>query len=165
MAWAKNGTPDTLSGTADVMTISDLTAYKFNQFLVHTIGDAPTVTSFDHKYTIDNNSATDYAYRSSTNGAADATGTSKQFILTTNHDTTDLEIIYSINIDSEEKLFIISSIEQGTAGASSAPTRRELVAKEDATTNTAQYTRLDLNNSVASVSFDTGSNMSVLGTD
>jgi hypothetical protein len=36
MAWAKNGTPDTISGAAAALVrISDLTATKFNQFMSH----------------------------------------------------------------------------------------------------------------------------------
>ena len=35
MAWAKNGTPNTLTGGADDCDITDLTANKFNIILVH----------------------------------------------------------------------------------------------------------------------------------
>ena len=33
MAWAKNGTPDTLTGTGSALEITDLTAQTFNQFM------------------------------------------------------------------------------------------------------------------------------------
>ena len=37
MVWQVNGTPLTLTGTADDMDITDLTARVFNQFLIHKI--------------------------------------------------------------------------------------------------------------------------------
>ena len=42
MAWAKNGTPDTLTGTGSPQ-ITDLSGLIFNQFLIN--GVAPSSTS------------------------------------------------------------------------------------------------------------------------
>ena len=56
-------------------------------------------------------------------------------------------------------------IEDGTgAGAANPPNRVEFVHKEDATTNTAQYTRIDMNNT-QSGDYAIGTNLSCIGTD
>ena len=64
MAWAINGTPDTLTVAGDVLTISDLTALKFNQFLFHGLSSGAIAANV----TFDNNSNTDYALRENTDG-------------------------------------------------------------------------------------------------
>ena len=64
-----------------------------------------------------------------------------------------------------KKLFISFQVHGNlTAGAAAAPNRTEIVAKVDVTTNTGQYTRIDVNNDLAG-SYDTSSNISALGTD
>ena len=56
------------------------------------------------------------------------------------------------------------SIERGAAGAAGTPSRTEFVGKCDTTTNSGQFTRLDIDNVIAG-SYDTGSNLSALGTN
>ena len=163
MVWNKLGTT-TLGSAGDDLDITSMTANKFNQFMVHTPIDNAS-NNINHRYTFDDNSATDYAYRESINGATDATFTSQALIglNTGNHD--DLfDILYVLNIDSEEKLLIGLQISQGSSGAGTAPSRSETVGKVDTTTNTGQFTRIDCNNS-STGNYDTDSNISAIGSD
>jgi acyl CoA:acetate/3-ketoacid CoA transferase alpha subunit len=163
MAWTKNGTPTTLGSALDDMDITDLTAYNFNQFLVHSLAVSGTIK---HNFQFDNNSNTDYARRRSNNGASDSTDTSQAQIEYNGDAAQDrFEIIYSCNINGEEKLQIHFDTTQGTAGAGGAPNRAEAVSKCDVTTNTAQYTRIDCSNTGGTGNFDTSSNLSALGSD
>ena len=163
MAWAKNGTPLTLGSALDDMDITDLTATKFNVFMLHTL----STVAKDHRLTTDNNGATDYAWRRSANGGADdATNINKQYIdmNSGNNGAKDcLGIVYGVNIDGEEKLFMSFQCET-TAGASNPPSRNENVSKVDVTTNTGQYTRIDINNTLAG-DYLTSSNLSALGSE
>lgn len=165
MAWQKNGTPITLSSSSDDMDITDLTALKFNQFLQHFIAVTGLVTA---DLTLDNTGGNDYTRRNSTNGGSDSTVTSQAFVesglggIAAGQQT--FTVFYTINITSEEKLSIYFNIASGAAGAGTAPSRAEGVWKKDTTTDTGQFTRIDLNNTDAG-SFDTDSNLSALGTD
>jgi hypothetical protein len=160
MAWAKNGTPDTLGGSADVMTISDLTATKFNVILGHKLA----TTSTDFNITYDNNTATDYTSRYSDNGGADGTQINAAKTIHTGSGTIDEFVVgYIINIASEEKLSISFGM-GGATGAGTAPARREAVGKVDTTTNSGQFTRIDVTNAGAG-DYLTSSNVSMLGTD
>jgi len=163
MAWNKLGTT-TLGSAGDDLDITSMTANKFNQFMVHTPIDNAS-NNINHRYTFDDNSATDYAYRESINGATDATFTNQALIglNTGNHD--DLfDMLYVLNIDSEEKLLIGFQISQGSSGENAAPNRSETVGKVDTTTNTGQFTRIDCNNS-STGNYDTDSNISAIGSD
>ncbi len=162
MAWAKNGTPDTLTSSGDTLTISDLTAYKFNQFLHYTIASS----TIRDVLTTDNNTATDYAIRRSQNGGADLAQTSQANIkYSQSGETTPFfGITYVINITGEEKLVIAHLVNQDTAGAGTAPQREEIIGKVDTTTNSGQFTRIDMTNDQAG-SYDTDSNLSAIGTD
>jgi hypothetical protein len=163
MAWNKLGTT-TLGSAGDDLDITSMTANKFNQFMVHTPIDNAS-NNINHRYTFDDNSATDYAYRESIDGATDGTFTSQSLIglNTGNHD--DLfDILYVLNIDSEEKLLIGFQVSQGSSGAGTAPSRSETVGKYDTTTNTGQFTRIDCNNS-STGNYNTDSNLSAIGSD
>ena len=161
MAWAKNGTPNTLSGTSDDCDITDLTADKFNLFLHHGLASS----AIQGNITTDNNGNTDYAYRISRDGAADFTGTSVTSINVSKSDASDVFMIaYVTNIDSEEKLFICQTAGQEAAGAGTAPYRQEHVNKVDTSTNTGQFTRIDFENQGAG-NYDTGSNLSAIGSE
>jgi hypothetical protein len=163
MAWAKNGTPDTLTTSGDTLTISDLTAKKFNQFLTHIAASGNMAPDL----TFNNNSNTVYASRKSTNGGGTSTQTSKAF-----HEfntslgvwsSSEFYVNNTCSISGEEKLSIIFLATGGTAGAGNAPERVEFVGKFVPSPD-ADITRID-NNNVESGSFDTDSNVSALGTD
>ena len=160
MAWAKNGTPDTLSSAGDDLDITDLTANKFQQLLTHTISTGGNIVS---RLTFDNITTTSYARRASVNGGADATGTSAaNNPLTQTHNDDSFNIIYLVDISGEETLALNFDIERNAAGAGNAPDRLEQVFKFDDTT---QFTRVDINNDSGVGSFDTDSNLSAIGTD
>jgi len=163
MAWAKNGTPNTLGSAGDDLDITDLTAYKFNLFLAHTFATGGNTRL---NYTLDNTGANDYAYRSSINGGTDSTETYLARFNSNASTSADdnFEVTYGINIDSEEKLFIQFHIQNNGSGSGNAPDRTETVAKKDTSTDTGQYTRIDINND-STGDYNTGSNLSALGTD
>lgn len=162
MAWAKNGTPSTLSGTADVITISDLTAKIFNQFLCHIIytGSAPGLAD----ETFNNNTNSVYAYRRSANGASDNTFISQAKWSVFQALSDFLKILYVCSISGQEKLGIQFHILADTVGAGTAPQRTELVAKFVPSPD-ANITRIDWTNSSANFDFTTGTNGSALGTN
>lgn len=162
MTWQVNGTPDTLTTAGDDMDITDLDARTFNLFLIYSLNTGGTIK---HNFRFDDNSNTDYARRRSINDATDSTDTSQPQIEYNGDVAQDrFEIFYSVNISGEEKLQIHFDITQGTAGAGNVPNRTEAVSKEDTTTDSGQYTRIDCFNDGAG-SFDTDSNISCLATD
>jgi len=159
LTWAKNGTPDTLTGTGSP-EITDLEAKKFNQFLIN--GVAPSSTAAQD-ITFSGNTNSVYARRASLNGAADSTGVSEASVgigigVSNNH----FMMGYVCAIVGEEKLIILQYAEANTAGAGTAPNRREYVAKfvpsPDATISAI---KLDM----AGNTYAVGSNISALGTD
>ena len=165
MAWAKNGTPDTLSGTSDTITISDLTSTKFNQNIANIIGSG-SVRNYLRMGNSSIDTGSNYASRYIDNGSgADNTSTSQTELQTGTSFTTytaTLDVYYIINISTEEKLVIGHTVHQRTAGATTAPDRIEWVGKWDNTSN--QYDQFQhYNNNTGD--FASGSNFSALGTD
>lgn len=160
MAWAKNGTPDTLSGTGDLLTITDLVAATFNVFLGHAIASGQT----EPLVTFNNETTGLYANRFSTDGGSDSTGTTENnlFLHTAANSSDNFDVMYTINISAEEKLCIYWSIGAGSAGASTVPQRREFVGKW--ITTGSQITEIDHTNG-GTGSFLINSNLSALGTD
>ena len=160
MAWAKNGTPHTLTGTADEIQISDLDSKKFNKIIYHIIssGSARKKLNFNN----DGIAGSSYAYRKSANGGSDTTSTSAGYIELWNNQTEDMfGIVYTFVDSSEEKLSIIFNIGQNASGAGNAPNRREVVGKE--VTNDA-LTQVDIDND-STGDFAADSNLSAIGTD
>lgn len=162
MAWARNGTPNTLSGTADDCDITDLTASKFNVFLNHII---PSGTAYP-RYTFNDNNNSVYARRQSGNGGADSTGTSEAY-----HDHTfdggndNFVFSYICSISGEEKLGIWFGSGSNGSGATNAPDRWEFVGKFVPSPD-ADITRIDLaNGNSGSSDYATGTNLSAIGTD
>lgn len=162
MAWAKNGTPSTLTGAADVITISNLIAKKFNVFLSHTLA---TVGNTQQKFTFNNNSGAVYAERYNVNGGADAVLTSQTSFSPdptgTNEDK--FAVIYTCSITGEEKLLYNFGMTQGSVGAGTAPQRIETVDKFVPSPD-ADITRIDEINGSAG-DYAIGSNLSAIGTD
>jgi hypothetical protein len=158
MAWAKNGTPDTLGSAGDTMDIADLTATKFNVYLSHALDNGSNIGS---TLTFDGVGGTSYAQRTSAIGATDVTLTSRASLLLREQIKDQFEVGYFINITNEEKLVINFDISISATGAGTAPSRRELVGKF---VQNAQVTQIT-NTNDQSGSFDTSSNLSALGTD
>ena len=161
MAWARNGTPNTLSGTADDCDITDLTANKFNQMLFHAIASGQVNSTC----TLNNDGTSVYAFRYSDDGGTDGTGTS-QLGLDSDYsynNTSSFKVGYLISISGEEKLYISFEINAATAGASNPPNRREWVSKYVPSPD-ADVTRIDWNNS-GTGDYAVGTNLSAIGTD
>ena len=162
MAWAKLETT-TLTGTADPITITGFTA---KQFMCHISHELPTTTRIQPKLEFNNDRGNNYAHRYSVNGGTDITTTSTNHIRTGAGTTVDweLNIGYTINISSEEKLDISFCI-FGSNSASSAPSRQEAVSKWANTS--VQITEIDDANGDTGDygGFATGSNLSAIGTD
>ena len=163
MAWAKNGTPDTLSSTSDTIDITDQTSTKFNMMMYHFIGSS-TITPILQTGNGSLDTGSNYASRYSSNGTTDSTETSASDLDWGfgGSDTTAFGIIYGINISSEEKLFIQFYVYQNTAGASTQPQRSEMVGKWTNTSNQFDYFTVK---NVSTGDFQSDSNLSALGTD
>lgn len=158
MAWQKNGTPVTLSSPAGVLTISDLTAKKFNMFLAHII---PSTGGMD-RIIFQNDTSTVYSYRENGNGTSDATNTSKTGIfgsLNTGFD--NFFITYACSISGEEKLVIQFVCHTNTTGAGNVGNRREVVGKYVPSPD-SDITRID---GTSSGNLNTDTNLSAFGTD
>ena len=158
MAWAKNGTYTETSSVATV-TLTPLTARKFNVILDHTIGN-----SYQNLQRFNGDTASNYAYRLSSNGGADSTGTSSDHLALNWGDTTDGKfiIIYICSISGQEKLTIGFGSKTNTAGAGTAPQRCEHVGKYVPSPD-AGITSYSTYNGLGS--YTSGSNLSALGTD
>ena len=161
MAWGKNGTPSTLTGVADVITISDLTDKKFNVFLTHAIS---VTGNTQHKFRYNNNNNPVYAETYNVNGGSDNGLISQTSFSPDPTGTNDdkFSVIYNVNITSEEKLSIAFGIAQNASGSGIAPMRIETVHKFVPNPN-VNITRIDLINGSAG-DFAIGSNLSALGT-
>lgn len=158
MAWAKNGTT-TLGSAGDDLDITTLTEQKFNVYLSHTIASGDIGIQF----TFNNVGGTSYADRNSVDGGADSTNTNGSNIGASGGGATGdgFAVMYVTDISGEEKLLIGNNVQSNTAGAGTAPRRKEFVGKTSATT---AITRLDETNGETG-SYDTDSNLSAIGSD
>lgn len=150
----------TLSGAGDTITVSSFAARKYLKILVWTLNSGqiePTVR-------FNNDSANNYALRVSNNGGADSTSTARSnwTVMVAPSVAPMLFEITVINVATSEKLGVISSVEQNTAGAANAPQRTERVGKWANTTD--QITRIDIINA-GTGDFAIGSEVRVLGHD
>ena len=160
MAWAKNGTPSTLTGAADVITISDLTAKKFNVILLH---DFPAnANNIRELVRFNNNTNSVYAYRLSEAGAADLTYINQPEINYGMSASSEFHVSYVCSITGQEKLMIDFGASTQTTGAGNAPLRREQVGKFVPSPD-AGITRVDITNTDTG-DYAIGTNLSALGT-
>jgi len=158
MAWAKAGTT-TLGSAGDDLDITSMTANKFNQILVNSFYSGDT----DGKMTFNNNSNSVYAYRRSVDGGSDTTGISQVSMGWYWGTTDELWVSNFVSISGEEKLGVSWGIFSDTTGAGTAPHRMERTDKFVPSPD-ADITRIDRHND-STGSFDTNSNISVLGSD
>jgi len=160
MAWTKNGTPLTLSSTADDIDITDLTAKKFNMFMIHLLPSG----NKDAHVTYNNNGNSVYAHRKSFNGGTDSTNVSDtKWDINLAHTQSEFRIVYLCSISGEEKLGISFGLDTAASGAGTTPTRDEFVTKFVPSPD-ADVTRIDLTNTETG-DFAANSNVSALGTD
>jgi len=164
MAWAKDGTPQTLTSSNSNLTITDLTPFKFMTYLSHIVG---TGSSFIQRTQLGYGSidtGSNYAIRWSHNGASDTT-VGSQVDIPYGHEgesNSAFMINYSINIATEEKIRIGFAVRANTAGAANAPQRTEQVSKWSNASNQADQLKIF---SDSNPYYAAGSNLSVLGTD
>ena len=160
MAWAKNGTPNTLGSAGADVQITDLTAKKFNQFLAHTLFS----TNVARDLTFNADSSSVYARRYTYNGVTSGTATGQQFVdLRGNSNSEEFHVIYTCSISGQEKLSISFMAETDAGGAGTAPVRGEIVFKYVPNPD-ADITQIKFNKG-AFTNFDTGTNMSALTGD
>jgi hypothetical protein len=158
MAWAKNETT-TLVSTGDSISMDPTTEQKFNVVLNHCI-ESGTINA---QVRFNNDSGSNYANRTTENGASDSTAASSDSIVM-HTDTASKDIFsvgYFFSISSEEKLHISQSVDDGGSGAA-APNRFECVNKWANTSDAV--TRVDVIND-ATGDYASDSNASLLGTD
>ncbi len=165
MVWARNGTPHTLSGTADSLEITDLTAHKFNMFMMHCFPNGSD--TIEPRFSLTDNSGTGHATRSSKNGAADVTNESLSIWNSSITDAADdnFNINYFCNINAEEKLAIIFGVVTNGSGAGNAPQRREVVGKYNDGSSNSQVTAIYNIEQAPSTFKTTGSNLTALTGD
>ena len=160
MAWIKAGS-DTTTGADTAIRVSSMTASKFIQTMAHSIS---TSTALTEEARIDNISTLTYSQKHSINGGTNGTasGDSWQIHYYGTASGTYFTVGYMCNISGEEKLRIHHRIEAGTAGTGNAPHRLEFVGKQTSTTQLTDYQQFD---DGGGSYYDTGSNLSVLGSD
>lgn len=150
----------TSGGGSSTLTLSGLPTKKY---LIVEIYMRPTGSAVP-SIRFNNDSGTNYTFRYSFNGGVDNTITSTTAIDTSevSNSTGFYVRIFIINISAQEKLCIVHSIGQNTAGASTAPSRTEIVGKW---TNTAsQINEVDVIIN-GSGNWTSGDNISVYGSD
>ena len=161
MAWGKAGST-TLSSAGDNIDVTGFTDNKVIMYLNHNI---PTGSMTD-QLRFDGNSGSNYAFRYNNNGTSESTLTNQDnasYLGWTTNTNQSFSIGYIANISTEEKIGMNHSTDNhdGT-GAGTAPNRRETVFKLADTTNSID--EVNIFNSHTG-SFDTGSNLTVLGSD
>ena len=158
IAWAKNGTSHTLTGTGDVIEITDLTAKKFHFVLCHLLQSG----AINPNPKLDADGGSVYARRASQDGTSDATSVNDTKLSNFNITAYDFfAVSYFANISGEEALMLQFVIRSNTAGAGNVPIRLEYASKDSGTT---QFTGIDFDNA-GTGDYASGSNLSALGTD
>jgi len=161
MAWARNGTPDTLSGADPDVEITDLTGKIFNQFLAHML--VSTTAAQDLTYNSDSGSLC--TLRKSLTGGSDTTVTSQALVdLRFNSNEDYFHVINSLWGSGEEKLSISHMVSNNTDGAGNVPNRGEFAFKYVPSPLTDTIDAVKLNKG-AFTNYATDSNLSALGTD
>lgn len=159
MAWSKNGTPSTLSGTSDTITISDLIAKKFGVILLHYISSG----TCNSQMRFNGDSTNEYSNRQSDDNAADGTQTSTTGLTDAGTPVADyFSVNYLCDISGEEKLIIQFQIDPTATGAGTAPSRREQVSKHVPSEST--ITSVSVVNDGAG-DFAVGSNLIIIGSN
>lgn len=161
MAWGKAGSITNTSAN-DLMTLQSIPQNKTNLLIAHMIDATANGVQFSLQH--NNDTGNNYAYRINTNGASENTAinTNYWFNYASAGLTNTFHILYFVNIASEEKLAISFTMSQGTAGAGNAPNRREFVYKWANTSDA--ISEID-NVNTHTGDFDTGSDMSLLGSE
>lgn len=133
-----------ITSSGDNLTTGTITAKKYLWIQTFSKSDGGGNTS--GRLTFNDDTASNYGARYSDDGSADATSVSRSDIF--NNPTTSTTNVYAnyflINNLADEKLVIINTVFQNTAGAGTAPGRVEVAAKWANTTE--QITKVDFDN-------------------
>ncbi len=162
MAWGKSAST-TLGSAGDNIDSGTITANKFNQILSHEIASGNTTAQF----TFNGSTGNEYANRWSNNGGSENVyGTQSSFdgYLSSSTAFDIFNLIFNSSIVGEEKLSMMFTIDSGGSGAGNAPQRAELVSKYVPSSLSTTITKIECDNT-GSGSFDTNSNLTVLGSD
>ena len=143
--WEELASVDLSGGAADTISSGTITAKKYlwvQCFVEQTVDTVNAFTRFN------SDSGSNYARRTSNDGAADATSTSATEMAMSPSGGNKFINLFIINNQSNEKLVIYHSVTDGaTAGAGTAPQRGEGVFKWANTSN--QITQIDISNDAA----------------
>jgi len=159
MAWGKNGTSVTLTGTADDMDIVDLGAKKFNNILIHKIASGAGTMLM----TFNNSTGQHYSDRFAYNNTQGSLTNAVSIDLAYSGSTDDFTFGHICFISGAEKLGIFWLCDPVSSGAV-APSRLELVVKYSPTSLTDTLDRIDLHNGTTG-DYASDSNLSMLGAD
>ena len=150
----------TLTSASDSITVSGFTAKKYLRILVSSLATGGTIDSWVR---FNNDTASNYSRRHSSNGGADSVSATSSVLINVGpgaypqYMTLDM-----VNIASQEKLAYITMVTQNTAGAGNAPNKVEGVGKWVNTTD--QITQVNVSNG-GTGDFAIGSEVVVLGHD
>ncbi len=161
MVWGK-ASSTTLSSAGDSVSSGTFTASKCNQLMTH-ISDVGGQLAVDMRFNSD--TGNNYAFRRNNDGGTDATTASTSNITLHSSEVTEdlFSNVFIINNSSNEKLVIGHTIQNHTLGAGNIPKRKEFVGKWANTSS--QITQVDFSTYSGSGDYDTGSNLSVLGSE
>lgn len=150
----------TLGSTADLLTVSGITARRYLEIIGIGFASANTIAV---QLRFNNDSGNNYAWRRSNNGAADGTSVSTNAFndsgVIQNVNTIRAQVV---NTAAQEKMGFYSTVNGSLAGAGNAPNRQEGGGKWSNTSDA--ITRVDMFNS-SSGDFAAGSTLIVLGHD
>lgn len=152
----------TLGSAGDTISVTPIAARKWLAFKIAVQGTGGTISV---AIRFNNDSGSNYAYMSSTNGGADSTTTSATSISLTSAVTyANFECSgFCTNIAAKEKLPELHRLIPNTAGAGTAPSSAFFVGKWANTSD--QITRIDVLNLSGTGDFAIGSEVVVLGHD
>ena len=160
MSWIKLGSTTT-TGIVGNIDVNSMEAKNFGVILYHVIGNGGAANTY---FRVESDASTNYSSRESGNGGADGTHVNDTNLPTVQYRAyTEFVVNYMCNISGEEKLFIANTIDQGYAGATNIPYRRQLVGKYDVTSG--QITDVEWYDESGGTSIAANSNLSVIGTN
>tara|TARA_R110000744_G_scaffold346737_1_gene452322 strand:+ start:14 stop:1060 length:1047 start_codon:yes stop_codon:yes gene_type:complete len=153
----------TLGSAADIITVSSLADKRYLMCLFDS-QNSGGVASFTRLGAGSVDSGSNYAYRPSSNGGADSTGTSVSYmnLLFQDGSYDAFGVQYISNLASKEKLLIEHGVRQQAAGAATAPGRNEAVGKW---VNTSSALGTVSHYNIDTGSYNTGTEVVVLGWD
>ena len=151
----------TLGSTGDSLGVGSLS----NKRYLMTLSDLLPSGTIDGRITFNSDTGSNYAYRTSANGGADATAVSQSNIklFTTSASSNELFTVgYTANLAGNEKLFTGNTLKSDGTGANDPPKRYENTAKWANTSNAISDVSID---NAGAGDYASGSEVVVLGWD